>query len=578
MRKSKREKDERKELLSDVNNPSYVEETNESKSPEYTLKRSVTLPSRNNTIHTPTMRRQNSVTTPTMRPRKISVNSKEMSNEFGSTSSPPSSPKPTKFGRQLTKIEFQKLPFNVYTSQLRTPWAESIQLTIFLIMLALIVPSLIVIVIFIVIRLKTNVRTKEAERKKRTLYLSFMLITSLIKDLIFILVGICFAHHVPLPSPTIAYTVLLFIWCLFFLVGPLISFYMADVRQLFNFSTEKDNCLLILQHFNFESVKEAEAEKIREQEKYYRETYPKLSALIGWFDEYTYIKDVLNRKKIFFGFLVAGVVCITRFAIVLMVEVFSPRRFPVFINGTLSNHTYSLTLYVPCLVLNSAISLALSLFLCIFMFYSILWGICMIREWRYFNTNENDDTKTLIGNGPQAIAMWWKIRETLLLFSTSTSCWSVLITRILFVSSVVFIIMISVAMMMMRRKSELYSRDSTILSMFIDNTLLYIYLLIQCYIHNSIKKLCALATHALELKKLNVCYEISCATNLDSDITEKESNVRSRVRLLRGRLTLIQDLVTTLESKSHDNSFDFVNIFTYLSGCLVLTSILYAYR
>ena len=90
-------------------------------------------------------------------------------------------------------------------------------------------------------------------------------------------------------------------------------------------------------------------------------------------------------------------------------------------------------------------------------------------------------------------------------------------TRILFYTSAIFIVMLSLAMMAMTSRQRDYLRRSTIVSMIIDNLLLFVFVSIVCGLTNMIEKERTMATRALELKKINVSYEIACVANLDPE-------------------------------------------------------------
>jgi len=172
----------------------------------------------------------------------------------------------------------------------------------------------------------------------------------------------------------------------------------------------------------------------------------------------------------------------------------------------------------------------------------------MLREWRRFNENENSSSTTLVNSGPQGIAMWWKIRQTLKFFSISNQCLSALLGKMACVADMVFVSLLSV--IITKNVISLESHFSThyLIPLMMDNILLYGALLFMgalSVLNDSQKRM---SKDILELKQLNISYELGHLMNLEEDAIVTEPGLKVKVRVMRGCLMLLQELTSLMNN------------------------------
>ena len=259
------------------------------------------------------------------------------------------------------------------------------------------------------------------------------------------------------------------------------------------------------------------------------------------------------------------------------VTVFDITKFDAMLNRTIfvimnvtkeDNRPY--TAYKVVLGLATVNSFAESLFASCYFVFVALWKIILLREWEKFNSNERNSSKTLINNGPQGIAMWWKIRQKLKLFSTSSLSMSVVIGKMQCVVNFICIVGLSVALV-----RNTFAKDETnnstpihlIVPIVVDLIMLYLALMIIGGLSFLIDQEQSKSTHEVQLKQLNICYELGRYMNMEQEAIDNEPSVKVKVRVMRGCSVLLQELTSAMR-KLERGASSRLNI-----GCLILASI-----
>ena len=583
---SKKKEDEKKEaekmpLISGVDNPTYSNGCE-----MQTQKDSITV-----TISPPRPRRH--LSSGSENPKALkragsSSSSFTYSHRAGPYHSPPGSPKVT----ANMDLDFSQVPFQFYRRESES-WREAIYQAIILVLVCIMTPSFIVAVLmYLTIRRhRKKKRMTKAEKDRQRHYILLLLLITFLKDFMVLAVLLHVFYDTPIPDYEIFYSPLVFLWTLILFIFPLSVFLIADAEYIFGFDADKKNLLEIFAKISSLKVKEVEMKKIDKQERFFNEHFELFSGIKSTGDEIKFLQDAVSKTLLIVTCVITVAGCILHslvpclFQVVAChycvppphVTVFNITKFDAMLNRTIfvimnvteeDNRPY--TAYKVVLGLATVNSFAESLFASCYFVFVALWKIILLREWEKFNSNERNSSKTLINNGPQGIAMWWKIRQKLKLFSTSSLSMSVVIGKMQCVVNFICIVGLSVALV-----RNTFAKDETnnstpihlIVPIVVDLFMLYLALMIIGGLSFLIDQEQSKSTHEVQLKQLNICYELGRYMNMEQEAIDNEPSVKVKVRVMRGCSVLLQELTSAM-GKLERGASSRLNI-----GCLILASI-----
>ena len=124
-----------------------------------------------------------------------------------------------------------------------------------------------------------------------------------------------------------------------------------------------------------------------------------------------------------------------------------------------------------------------------------------------------------------------------------------------------------------RRDKYTRTEHEKFVTLIVDNVLLYCFVLVHCYVHYLVKNERSDCTTALQVKKLNMSYEVASYV----DIAERggDANIRNRVRDFREKLSMMKEV---LDVVGVDRFLDGVNICTFVVTCLFVASTVYSLK
>lgn len=538
-----------------------------------------------------------SASSPHMARRTMSNSSAENNGDLpmvnvrsGSRFSPP--PSPTIKVSASMDLDFAKVPFQFYSRD-NTSWLSSIGQALCIIFICLLTPCLIVALIMFINkkRLRYKGRMSKADKEKQGRYLLMLFLITLLKDLMIITIILDSVYDTPVSKYEIAYAPVVFIWTLIFFIFPLSSFLLGDTRYVFGFDSDKKNLLETFSQITSLKVKEEEIKKVDDQEKYFIDKYKLLSNIKAASEEIKFLKE--STSKVFFKFAGALIIvaCIIHAFIPMFLQLIEctfckPEPYVMFLNKTyynatvnknatiVTNKTIIVTpdkpyiVYTVVLALSTFNSFLVSLFASLYFVFVTLWKFALLKEWKRFNSNETDTSTTLINGGPQGIAMWWKIRQTLKLYSTSSLSMSVMIGKMQCVVNFICIACLSITLILLTRDTSVDIHSHALIPLLVDNILLYAALLIIACLSILIDKEQSISSHLIQLKQLNVFYELGRYMNMETESMNLEPGIRVKVRVMRGCSVLLQELTSAMD-KLEKSTSSYLNI-----SCFVLATIL----
>lgn len=462
------------------------------------------------------------------------------------------SPKPIEIPKASESIilDFHNEPFQFYTREITSTWRRSFRQAFIILFICFFLPSPLLGLIMLINEKGSKKRMKLEERRKEHVILVIAFIMTLIKDFILITMILHVIYGSPVSNYEIAYSPIVFFWCLVTFLLPLTIFYFANVNYVFGFVSDRKTLLALVSPFSTTKAKEDEMKKVNDQEKYFSDNYEDLSSIKSTYDEMMFISSITSRTLWIASILIALIVCMTHSLFPLVFyDCFTCRHFNHMLNETsYHNKTIYPNIYRTVIGLSAMNSFFVSFIAAFYFIYIILWNIANLKEWKRFNATEKDTTKTLINNGPQGIAMWWKIFQTLTFFSSSSICVSVLISKFACVVSLLLILCQSIGLIYPLTTKEAEISRSTATLFLIDNLLLYIALLIIAFLSSLVSRERTMAKEIIQVKKLNIGYELSTMLNIEPEFVGKEQAVPVRLRALRGCLMLLQELISTMDS------------------------------
>ena len=505
----------------------------------------------------------------------------------GPYQSPPNSPKVT----ADMDIDFNQVPFQFYRRE-SDSWNEALCQAIIWVLVCIITPSLIVAVLMYLNgrRLRYKGRMKKEDKDRQGHYFLLLLLITFLKDFMVLAVLLHVFYETPIPDYEIFYSPIVFMWTMILFIFPLSVFLFADAQYVFGFDANKKNLLEIFAKISSLKVKEDEMKKVDKQEKFFHEHFELFSAIKSTGDEIKFLKGAVSKALLIVTCVTTVSGCIVHWLVPLLFQVFSchycapPPNITTYnmtkFNAMLNRTTFVIinvteqdntpyTAYKVVLGLATVNSFAESLFASCYFVFVALWKIVMLREWKRFNSNERDSSKTFINNGPQGIAMWWKIRQKLKLFSTSSLSMSVVIGKMQCVVNLICIVGLSTTLVL-----NTFAQDETyqlalpiVVPIVIDLIMLYSALMIIGCLSFFIDQEQSKSTHEVQLKQLNICYELGRYMNMEQEAIDNEPSVKVKVRVMRGCSVLLQELTSAM-GKLERGASSRLNI-----GCFLLASI-----
>ena len=406
--------------------------------------------------------------------------------------SPPGSPK---IAAEMD-VDFEAVPFQFYR-QSGDQWKAAFLQSITLVLLCLFCPSLFMFCFWIgssSYSAHNSYQRKQSDAEKRKLRYLWISLCSLTftKDMIFIAVIIQSYFETEASSYIVAYSPIVYCWFLILFVFPITLFYFADVRYEFGLDADKKKLLKVFAaYFHNTRTKSQQAQKVTAQETYFNQKYELLSKVQAAMDELKFVYKVTSKKVIVSAIVLSAVTCIIHAIIPCLLQLNdyayedeptamnrtaynqSISNYTTIVNSTVSNSTRPTSQMYVVIGISTFNSLVVSLLVSPYFMYVIFWKMSMLREWRRFNENENTSSKTLVNAGPQGIAMWWKIRQTLKFFSNSAKCLSALLGKMACVVAMVLVSILSINIILKVYSLESQCSMHYLIPRMVDNILLY---------------------------------------------------------------------------------------------------------
>uniref|UniRef100_A0A7M5V9R7 Uncharacterized protein n=2 Tax=Clytia hemisphaerica TaxID=252671 RepID=A0A7M5V9R7_9CNID len=504
-------------------------------------------------------------------------------------------------------LNFDQTPFQFYTRN-GCGWVEGVLQSTALVLFCLLCPSLFVFLIYCganSVEKRQQKNKADEEKKKQDRFFMGLFFLTFLKDLMIIVLVIQSYFNTKASVYIVAYSPVVYCWILVLFVFPVTLFHFADVQYEFGFDTDRKKIMKTFAAYFFSSkTKHQQAQKWEAQDQYFSENYDLLSKIQTSNDELKYVYKS-TKKSIFNAAIALSVIVALAHALVpCILQVHQYHTFTIqVLNETLANSTafvnittingttfsnmtnVTITEHVKHDVTMLAVvglstfnAFFVSLIAAPYFIYVILWKIGMLREWKRFNANERDTRKTLVNGGPQGIAMWWKIRQTLKLFS-SGACLSSMISKMACVVAMVLVALLSATIVL-----NIISLDSdfnahNLVPLMIDDLFLYAVILVLASLSVLIKKEQKVSGDTIELKQLNLCYELGHLMNLEQDAMDVEPGVKVKVRVFRGCLMLLQELSNTMENLEKGTASNNMSIFCFsVSTLLILPALGLGFR
>ncbi|XP_066917586.1 uncharacterized protein [Clytia hemisphaerica] len=476
----------------------------------------------------------------------------------------PHGPPSPKMPVEKVEVDYENVPFQYYTRKAENNEITSLLKALALVLILFICPSILVFVVFLFTKYcKTSEQRKMTDQQKKEVNQKFVIVGVLtfITDLLITGVILHFYFGTDVPLYHVLYATILSLWLLAAFVGPSLWFYFASTKYEFGFNVNKfKGSKSFDDSFTSNKTKDSIARKLNEQQEQFKEDYQNLSSMETSDAEFLFVRKSSPRYVLICAIILGLVSSLVRTLIPLLIQL-----------SNLTDLTGSINIdgmTIAVLAISTFNAFIVSLIAAPYFVYVILWKIGMLREWKRFNANERDTRKTLVNGGPQGIAMWWKIRQTLNHFSSSSKSLSVLITDVTISIATILIATLSVIVFKMMTSS---SRQHDVIPFLLDNLFLYGAILVLASLSVLIKKEQKVSGDTIELKQLNLCYELGHLMNLEQDAMDVEPGVKVKVRVFRGCLMLLQELTIVLRK------FEKHSLLSLHTICLVVSSICFLF-
>ena len=480
-------------------------------------------------------------------------------------------------------IDFDQVPFLFFTRS-GDGWKTAFVQSLLMIVLCILCPCLFIFLIYLCVNSMDEQQQQkekaEAQKKKVNYFFGGAFVMTFTKDMMIVAGALQAVYKTDASTYIVIYAPIMFCWFLFLFALPIALFYFADVQYEFGFDSDRKTLMRSFSAVFFSAkTKNQQVQKMEAQDNYFCNNYTLLARIRSAMDEFMFVLKSTKKSMI--------IVCIVLSVVFALVHAILPcfvqlKDYTFIVNHTFVNASTNVThsLYqhavhdahmLSVVGISTLNSLIVSLIAAPYFVYVILWKIALLREWKRFNENERDTQQTLVNGGPQGIAMWWKIRQTLKMFSNGASL-SAMIGKLTCVVSMVCIALLSafILLLVFTEKLENPNTKYDIFPMLLDAIFLYGALLLigtLTIMADSEKKL---SVDIIELKQLNISYELGHLMNLEQEAIEVEPGVKVKVRVIRGCLMLLQELTSTMENLEKGTSSKMTILCFVISTVMIL--------
>ena len=481
-------------------------------------------------------------------------------------------------------IDFDQVPFLFYT-RVGDGWKMAFIQSLLIMMLCILCPCLFIFLIYLCVNSMEEQQQQqkgkaEQHRKKVNYFFGGAFILTFTKDMMIVAGALQAVYKTDASTYIVVYAPIMFCWFLFLFALPIALFYFADVQYEFGFDSDRKTLIRSFSATFFSAkTKNQQVQKMEAQDNYFSNNYTLLARVHTAMDEFMFVLKSTKKSMIIVCIVLSVVVALAHALVPCFVQL---KDYTFLVNRSFVNTTTNLThLYqqhaehdahmLSVVGISTLNSLIVSLIGAPYFVYVILWKMAILREWKRFNENERDTHQTLVNGGPQGIAMWWKIRQTLKMFSNGDSL-SAMIGKLTCVVSMVCIALLSafILLLVFTEKLENPNTKYDIFPMLLDAIFLYSALLLigtLTIMADSEKKL---SVDIIELKQLNISYELGHLMNLEQEAIEVEPGVKVKVRVIRGCLMLLQELTSTMENLEKGTSSKMTILCFVISTIMIL--------
>ena len=496
---------------------------------------------------------------------------------------------PTPIVPAVLDINFDQVPFLFYT-RVGDQWKTAFVQGILLMVLCLLCPCIFIFLIYLCVKLMELRQKGKAEqlKKKQNYFFAGAFIMTFIKDMMIIALVLQGFFKTDASTYVVVFSPVMYCWFLFMFVLPIAIFYFADVQYKFGFDSDRKTLMKSFSTLFFSAkTKNQQAQKMEAQDNYFTKNYNLLSCIQTSMNEFVFVLKSTKKSLIIVSVVLSVLVALIHALVPCFVQLkdytflvnhtFAHNSSGFSLNGTVNftdshlehvEHDAHMLYVVGISTFNA---LTVSLIAAPYFVYVILWKMALLREWKRFNKNERDTQQTLVNGGPQGIAMWWKIRQTLKMFSNGASL-SAMIAKMTCLVAMILISVISslIILLVFTEKLDNPNTKYDIFPMLLDAILLYGALLVigtLTIMADTEKKL---SVDIIELKQLNISYELGHLMNLEQEAIEVEPGVKVKVRVIRGCLMLLQELTSTMENLEKGTSSKLTILCFSISTIMIL--------
>ena len=493
----------------------------------------------------------------------------------------PRGPPPVpKHSLPLLNIDFDHVPFQHYTRVTDNAWSTSLLKSVVLVLLIILCPFIVILFVFLYMLccVISNPRRKLNENQRKELKQQFGMacLLTLTKDLVMTQLFMeQDGANVTAWYNNIIYSPMIFVCFLLTTLLPVSAFYFASVTYEFGYDVDKKKCSESFDVFyNSNKTKDDIAQRMTQQTLFYEDKFPNLASIKGSSDELGFVKKSLSTTMLVVAVVLSITTVLGRVAVHIVQQLLTA-------SATKGNEEKRASLSMGVVVgLSTMNSLIVSLIAAPCFVYVILWKMALLREWKRFNENERSTHQTFINSGTQGIAMWWRIRQTLKMFSDGESLSAMIGKAVTVVATIAVSLLSTYLIVIVLVVKGGAGNDAVIPAVLLDNLMLYGALLLigtLTIMADSEKKLSA---DIIELKQLNISYELGHLMNLEQEAIDAEPGVKVKVRVIRGCLMLLQELTNHLKHSTDEKntSVKMTIVFLVSASLLFVSSTILALR
>ena len=468
----------------------------------------------------------------------------------------PHGPPPVpKHSLPLLDIDFDHVPFQHYTRVTDNEWSTSVLKSVALIIVLILCPFIVMLFVFLYMLCcyisSPKRKLNEVQKKELKQQFGIACFLTLTKDLVLTqLIMKQNEANVTAWYNNIIYSPMIFACFMLTAMLPVSAFSFASVVYEFGYDVDKKKGSESFDAFyRSNKTKDDIAQRMTQQIQFYEDKFPHLAFVKGSSDEPRFVKKSLSTTLLVIAVVLSITTVLGRVAVHIVQQLLTSST----TKGDGEGEEASLSIGVV-VGLSTINSLIVSLVAAPYFVYVILWKMALLREWKRFNENEKNTHQTLVNGGPQGIAMWWKIRQTLKMFSNGASL-SAMIGKAATIMTTVTVSLLSVYLLVVVLVVSVGTdNDAVIPAVLLDNLMLYGALLLIGTLTIKVDTEKKLSVDIIELKQLNISYELGHLMNLEQEAIDAEPGVKVKVRVIRGSLMLLQELTTHLKRSSDEKN------------------------